>query len=137
MKKIFTLVAGVLFAAAVMAADRKPVVTLKSSNNFKIMIDGRSFFGSEATIQLSQLNGGQHTIKVFEMKKGGFMGRREKLVSSSAFRVGRNDVAIRVDRFGSISIKEKKGNSRFGDDRDWNDYNDRDHDGRDDRNNRF
>ncbi|MEO6611865.1 MAG: hypothetical protein ABIT05_09850 [Chitinophagaceae bacterium] len=137
MKKIFTLVAGVLFAAAVMAADRRPTVSLNSNNNFKIMIDGKSYFANDMNIRLDNIYGGQHSIKVFEMKRGGFMGRRERLVSSSVFRLGRNDVAIRVDRFGSISIKEKRNNSRFGDDRDWNDYNGRDNDRRDDRNNRF
>ncbi len=133
MKKIFTLVAGVLFAAVVMAADRRPTVSLSSNNNFKIMIDGKSYFANDMNIRLDNIYGGQHSIKVFEMKKGGFMGRRERLVSSSVFRLGGNDIAINVDRFGSISIKEKRNKSRFGDDRDWNDYNDR----RDDRNNRL
>lgn len=131
MKKIFTLIAGMLFAATLFAADRRPVVKINSSKNYKIVIDGKAYFGNNNTISLDRFNGGRHTIKVFEMKRG-YFGGREKLVSSSIFMVNRNDVVINIDWFGNISIREKKNYRRFGhNDRD-DDWNDRDHDRRDD-----
>lgn len=138
MKKIFTLTLGVLFAVALMAADRRPVVTVNSSKNYKIVIDGRSYFGSDLTINLNHLSGGRHSIKVFEMKKG-FYERREKLVGATTFFVDRKDIVISIDWFGNIQIKEKRGYRRFGnDDRHGNDRdrND-DFDRRDDRERRF
>lgn len=131
MKKIFTLIAGMLFAATLFAADRRPVVKINSSKNYKIVIDGKAYFGNNNTISLDRFNGGRHTIKVFEMKRG-YFGGREKLVSSSIFMVNRNDVVINIDWFGNISIREKKNYRRFGDNDRDDDWNDRDHDRRDD-----
>lgn len=131
MKKIFTLIAGMLFAAALFAADRRPVVKINSSKNYKIVIDGKAYFGNNNTISLDRFNGGRHTIKVFEMKRG-YFGGREKLVSSSIFMVNRNDVVINIDWFGNISIREKKNYRHFGDNDRDDDWNDRDHDRRDD-----
>lgn len=131
MKKIFTLIAGMLFAATLFAADRRPVVKINSSKNYKIVIDGKAYFGNNNTISLDRFNGGRHTIKVFEMKRG-YFGGREKLVSSSIFMVNRNDVVINIDWFGNISIREKKNYRHFGDNDRDDDWNDRDHDRRDD-----
>ncbi|MEQ1678351.1 MAG: hypothetical protein ABL876_16755 [Chitinophagaceae bacterium] len=141
MKKIFTLTLGVLFAVALMAADRRPVVTVNSSKNYKIVIDGRSYFGSDLTINLNNLSGGRHFIKVFEMKRG-FYERREKLVGATTFFVDRKDIVISIDWFGNILIKEKKTYRRFGNDyRDDRRGNDRDRnddfDRRDDKERRF
>jgi len=64
MKKMFTLLTGLFLTATLMAADRRPVVTINSNNNFKIIIDGKSYFGDNITIRLSELYGNQHSIKV-------------------------------------------------------------------------
>lgn len=133
MKKIFTLAMGILFATALMAADRRPVVTINSSKNFKIVIDGRSYFGSDLTINLNNLHNGRHTIQVFEMKRGYFQ-RREKMVGSTSFFVNRNDMVISIDWAGNIIVREKKDYRRFGNDdrNDRDDRNNRDRDRRDD-----
>lgn len=112
MKKIFTLFAGLLMAAAVMAADRGPSVTIRSNKNYKIVIDGKNYFGSSTTLRLFNLSNGMHSIKVFEMRKGLFV-KGEKLVSSSIFKVGKRDIAITVDQFGRIDISKKRGNDHF------------------------
>ncbi|HMU45997.1 MAG TPA: hypothetical protein PKC72_06490 [Chitinophagaceae bacterium] len=112
MKKIFTLFAGLLMAAAVMAADRGPSVTIQSNKNYKIVIDGKNYFVSSTTIHLFNLSNGMHSIRVFEMRKGLFV-KGERLVSSSTFKVGRRDIAIKVDQFGRIDISKKKGNDHF------------------------
>lgn len=157
MKKIFTLIAGLLMAAAVFAADHRPSVMVRSSKNYKIVIDGRSFFTNSNTIRLDNFYVGRHTIKVYEMRRG-YFGRRERLVDAAAFEVRRNDVMINVDFFGNISIRERRSYGRYDRDergydrnerddrRDWDDEHDRrnwDNDqdrrdwGRNDNDNRF
>ncbi|HEV7782156.1 MAG TPA: hypothetical protein VGO58_12870 [Chitinophagaceae bacterium] len=117
MKKIFTLFAGLLMSVALFAADRRPVVTVKKAMNYKIVIDGRSYFDNDMTMKLSNLQYGRHTIKVYEIKKGLFA--RERMVAAAAFKLDRDDVTIKIDRFGKIDIKEKDN------DRGWNGRDDR------------
>lgn len=112
MKKMFTLVSGLLLAVAVMAADRRPVVMVNSMKNYKIVIDGRSYFSNDNSIRISHLNKGFHTIRVFEMRRG-YFDRRERLVATSSFNLRRHDVRITIDRFGRIHVRELKGNRRF------------------------
>lgn len=131
MKKMFTLVSGLLLAVALMAADRRPVVMVNSMKNYKIVIDGRTYFSNDNSIRISHLNKGFHSIKVFEMKRG-YFERRERLVASKSFNLRRQDVRILIDRFGNISIRELKGNGRFDRDDDF-----RDRDRWDDDNRRF
>lgn len=124
MKKIFTLVTGLMIAAAVMAADHRPVVSLNNSKNYKVVIDGKSYFGSDMNIRLASFHKGMHSIRVYEMRRG-FFGRAERLIDSETFFLGRKDVRILIDRFGNINIREVKDNRRFGKDnrfdRDWDD----------------
>ena len=130
MKKIFTLAFGLLMSVALFAADRKPSITVNTSKNYKVVIDGKSYFGN-STISINNLYGGRHTVKVYEMKRG-FFGK-EKLVDASTFMLSRNDMVISVGRFGNIAIKETKPfNGRF--DRDDNGWGQNDH--RDDKNSR-
>ncbi|HUR65282.1 MAG TPA: hypothetical protein VMZ03_02945 [Chitinophagaceae bacterium] len=158
MKKMFTLFTGLLMAIAVMAADRRPMVTVNSMRNYKVVIDGRSFFTNSRAISIANLHDGRHSIQVYEMQRGQFQ-RRERLVSSSSFRLNNKDVKILIDHYGQINIQEQRRYGRFErndrddnrdwndrdwkdrsdrDERDWNDRNDRnDRNGRDDRNGRY
>jgi len=129
MKKIFTLIAALgLTAATTFAADRKPSVTLKSSRNYEVVIDGRSY-QSNGIMDVNLMRGRQHSIKVYEIRRSGFglfNMRSKRLVDASTFQVGRNDIDINVDFRGQISISE----DRFGRDGRWDDRNDHDY-GRD------
>jgi hypothetical protein len=127
-KKIFTLLAGTLMAVAVMAADHRPVVRLQNFRNFKVVIDGRSYFGNNMAIRLNNYHGNRHTIKVYEMRRGFF--QRERLVDMAAFRTRNKDVMIRIDQFGRIDIRERRNNGRYNDD--YRDYGRRDGRGFDD-----
>ncbi|MBK8139557.1 MAG: hypothetical protein IPK57_00025 [Chitinophagaceae bacterium] len=124
MKKIFTLVTGLMIAAVVMGAGHKPIVSLNNSKNYKVVIDGKTFFGSDMNIRLASFHKGMHHIKVYEMKRG-FFGRTERLIDSETFLLGRKDVRIVIDRFGNINIREVKDKRRIGKDdrygRDWDD----------------
>lgn len=127
MKKIFTLILSSLFVVAAMAADRRPVVTVQSSKNYQIMIDGKSYstsFGGSMTIPY--LSQGYHTIKVYSgMGRTFFFGRRSRMLDQSSFFLRNNDINIRIDMFGNISIKELRGwdrddHDRGRNDNDWN-----------------
>ncbi len=134
MKKIFTLIAGLFLMVAAMAADRRPVVTVNNSKNYKIVIDGKSYFGTNTTISLSNLMTGKHTIKVYEMKKSGY-GRmaKEVMTDAATFNLSRNDVSISIDRFGNVAVSEVRERGRFEridnnrgrQDHDWNKKDDR------------
>jgi hypothetical protein len=105
---MFTLLAGLLLSVAVFAAHKRPVVTIKSEKNYKVVIDGKSYFGNAAGIRISSLAAGTHSIRVYEMKRGLF-DRGERLVSSTTFRMGKKDVRIRIDHFGRVTVVKQKG----------------------------
>lgn len=138
MKKIFTLLTGVLMTVALFAADRRPSVTISSEKNYKIVIDGKAYFGSYLSVRPDDFCGnrydGRHSIQVFEMRRG-FFGSREMMVASSSFFLNNNDIMIKIDWFGNIRIREAKNYRRYDrDDRGWYDRNDRDFDKRNDDN---
>lgn len=115
MKKIFTLIAGLFMAAAVMAADHNPDLTIRNSRNYKIVIDGRSFFSNNAFLRINNMPRGTHRIEVFEMRRG-FFGNRETLVNRSTFRMGKQDVRINIDNYGRILVMNDRDRTR---DNDW------------------
>jgi hypothetical protein len=131
MKKFFTLIAATVLTVASFAADHRPVVTLQSSRNYQVVIDGQTIFSRNGIMDLSGLRRGSHSIKVFEMNRGigfgGFsFGRMKRLVDASTFFLGNNDVDINVDFRGRIRIIE----DRYGRDQrdhDWNNGRDRDY----------
>ncbi len=110
MKKIFTLIAASLLTVASFAADRKPAVTLKAAKNYEVVIDGQSYFSTSnnCTMIISNIRGGQHSIKVYETNRASKFRKIKKVVSASTFQLGRNDVAISVDFRGQINITENR-----------------------------
>jgi hypothetical protein len=141
MKKIFTLLTGILITLVTFAADR-PTVTLRSTRNYEIVIDGKSYFSQNGRVMnLSHLRGGRHSVQVYEMNRHMFRTTR-KLVSTSGFRLKNKDIAIVVDPRGNLRITESKfgkdfdRDDRYDNDNDWGRGNDRDRDGRG-RGNRF
>lgn len=136
MKKIFTLMAGILITMVTFAANR-PMVTVKASKNYEIVIDGKSYFSNNFgnTISIGNLMSGKHTVRVFEINRTLFRSTR-KLVSTSNFRLKNKDVAITVDRFGQLRITESKYGKDFDRDNDWGRGRDNNRGGRG-RDNRF
>ena len=138
MKKIFTLIAATILTVASFAADHRPTVTLRSSRNYQIVIDGQSIFARNGMVDLSGMRRGRHTIQVYELNRGlglgGIIfGRTKRLVDVSQFSLRNADVNIYIDFRGQVRISEE----RFGRDRrdnDWNDW-DRDRDYGHDRDN--
>ena len=128
MKKIFTLVIGLVLTVAIFATDHRPTVTVSALKKYEVVIDGKRYLGNYGnTISISNISNGRHSVKVYEVRKGFFM-KSKRLVSSSAFRLRNSDLHIKVDRFGQLQITELRNG------RDWNDRrNDNDRDYRHDR----
>jgi len=129
---------GLALTAAVFAADRKPDVTIIAMKKYEIVVDGRAYFSNNKIMNIDNLRNGRHTIQVYEMSNRGFsIFKRKQLVTSKSFQLRNNDVKIMIDRFGQLTITE----DRFGRDdkygnnnKDWDDH---DHNGRDNRGNKF
>ena len=106
MKTVTTLTLFLLFATAVVAADKNPSVFIKSTGKYLIVVDGKRF-ENKRQIAVHKLKKGVHYIDVFERRKGLF-GKKYKLVSSKQFVVNNKEVQIRIDHNGYIDLGRHK-----------------------------
>lgn len=107
MKKIFTLTFGLFLVGFLIAAGRGPNVTLNTSSDFEVSIDGKNYFSKNSTntVNIPNMQTGRHTIEVYEIRKKLF-GKDRKLVSSSYFDVRDRDISINVNQYGQIDVRE-------------------------------
>lgn len=134
MKTFFTLLSSLFISASVLAADakQKSVVTIKSVDNQNIMVvlDGKRFDANDNSIMISNLNAGQHSIKVYRLRNNGvfnILGKRYEVVYNSTVSLKkRTHLLITIERNGFISMQENKlKNGRgfeYDDDYDYDDY---------------
>ncbi|MEP6699795.1 MAG: hypothetical protein ABJA85_00700, partial [Bacteroidota bacterium] len=141
MKKLSVFILSSLFALTLSATGRQPQVTINTSNNYEVRIDGNNYYGNNT---IPNLNQGTHAVQVYQVRKGLF-GKNRTLVSTSSFQLYNNDVNIFVDSNGQLRINES-GNynnnntgkrNRGRTDNDWNGNRNRNrnNDGNDDRDN--
>jgi len=108
MKTIFTLIAFISISSVALAGEKHPSVTVTSTGEFKIVVDGKQF-NNDKKISLNGLQKGTHYIDVWKKKKGLF-GSKYKLVSSKQFELAIKDLYIDVNFSGYITIgKQGKG----------------------------
>ena len=108
MKTLFTLIAFSFISSVALAGEKYPDLTVTSTGEFKIVIDGKAF-DNQRKISLADLSKGIHYIDVWKKKKGLF-GSKYKLVSSKQFEVDKKDIDIDVNSTGYIMIgKQGKG----------------------------
>jgi len=108
MKALFTLIVFSFMSSVVLAGEKHPSVTITSTGEFKIVIDGKQF-NNEKKVSLTDLGKGVHYIDVWKKKKGLF-GSKYKLVSSKQFELGNKDLDIDVNFSGYIIIgKQENG----------------------------
>ena len=108
MKTIFTLITFISISSVALAGEKHPSVTVTSTGEFKIVVDGKQF-NSEKKISLNGLQKGTHYIDVWKKKKGLF-GSKYKLVSSKQFELANKDLDIDVNFSGYITIgRQGKG----------------------------
>ena len=110
MKKLFTLAFG-LFTFVLFAAGREPSVTLTTSNNHEVWIDGKNYFSQNSgnTVNIPNMQTGRHTIEVYQVTNKIFRKDRT-LVTRSTFDLRDRDLIINVDNNGRLDIQES-GNS--------------------------
>jgi len=110
MKKLFTLAFG-LFTFVLFAAGREPSVTITTSNNHEVWIDGKNYFtqNSGNTVNIPNMQTGNHTIEVYQVTNKIFRKDRT-LVTRSTFNLNDRDLLINVDNNGQLNIRES-GNS--------------------------
>ena len=108
MKTILTLIAFISISSVALAGEKHPSVTVISTGEFKIVIDGKQF-NNEKKVSLTDLQKGIHYIDVWKKKKGLF-GSKYKLVSSKQFVLVNKDLDIDINFSGYITIgKQGKG----------------------------
>jgi len=108
MKTILTLITLFSISSVALAGEKHPSVTVTSTGEFKIVIDGKQF-NNEKRVSLNDLQKGTHYIDVWKKKKGLF-GSKYKLVSSKQFELTSKDLDIDVNFSGYITIgKQGKG----------------------------
>lgn len=100
MKKIYLLFAVALLTISASAQN----VILRVDNNYDVSIDGRNYEGNST---IPNLEPGQHTVNVYEVKKGFLgIGKKRNLISTSNFELRNNDVTLDVDQSGQLRISE-------------------------------
>ena len=108
MKTVLTLIVLSFISSVAFAGEKKPDLTVTSTGEFKIVIDGKAF-DNEKKISLNDLGNGVHYIDVWKKKKGLF-GSKYKLVSSKQFELDKKDLHIDVNSTGYIRIgRQGKG----------------------------
>jgi hypothetical protein len=108
MKTILTLITFFSISSVALAGEKHPSVTVTSTGEFKIVVDGKQF-SNEKKVSLGDLKKGIHYIDVWKKKKGLF-GSKYKLVSSKQFELENKDLDIDVNFSGYITIgKQGKG----------------------------
>ena len=106
MKKIFTLAFG-LFTFVLFAAGRQPSVTITTSNNYEIWIDGKNYIpkNSGNTVNVPDMQLGSHTVEVYQVTNKIFR-KDHTLVTRSTFNLNDRDLIINVDNNGQLNIRE-------------------------------
>ena len=108
MKTIFTLIAFSFISSFALAGEKHPAVTVTSTGEYVIVIDGKRF-NNEKRISLMGLEKGKHYIDVWKKNKR-LIGSKLRLVSSKQFELGNKDLDIDVNFSGYITIgKQGKG----------------------------
>ena len=108
MKTIFTLVVFSFISSFALAGEKHPAVTVTSTGEYVIVIDGKRF-NNEKRISLMGLEKGKHYIDVWKKNKR-LIGSKLRLVSSKQFELGNKDLDIDVNFSGYITIgKQGKG----------------------------
>src|SRR5688572_6999707 len=106
MKKLFTLAFG-LFTLVLFAAGRAPSVTITTSNNHEVWVDGKNYFTQTSgnTVTIPNMQTGSHTIEVYQVTNKIFRKDRT-LVTRSSFNLNDRDLIINVDNNGQLNIRE-------------------------------
>ena len=130
MKNIFTLLLVAASASAFAYDGGKLTITVPSSKNIQVYVDGRVYQDNENTIVLNNIQAGNHSITIYKNNRNGNYGRnnqRDKknnrgdvLYSSNVYVRPSYHVDVMINRFGKALVDERAINGNYqNEDDDW------------------
>ena len=139
MKNIFTLLLATVSVSAFAYDGGKLTITVPSSKNIQVYIDGRAYQNNDNTIVLNNIQPGSHSIAIYKNSRNGYgnsgnYGRNNKrdkrydqgdvLYSSNVYVRSSYHVDVMINRFGKALVDERAINGNYSDD-DNDQYDDR------------
>jgi hypothetical protein len=137
MKNIFTLLLATVSVSAFAYDGGKLSITVPSSKNIQVYVDGRAYQNNENTIVLNNIQAGNHSITVYKNSRNnngygnnGNTNRNNKrdrrydqgdvLYSSNVYVRSSYHVDVMINRFGKALVDERMINNNYDAD-DWDD----------------
>lgn len=129
MKTIFTLLLATVFSASAFAYNEGKIsITVPSSNNLQLQIDGRNYSLSDNSFVLGNVSPGSHSIRIYRSgKRGGNRDRNRNadvLYAGNVYVKPSYHVDLVLNRFGKALVDERSLSDRngvwFDDDDDYN-----------------
>ena len=137
MKNIFTLLLATVSVSAFAYNGGKLTITVPSSKNIQVYVDGRAYQDNNNTIVLDNIQAGNHSITIYKNNRNSY-GNNGNYGRNSNRKDRRNDqgdvlynsnvyvrpsyhVDVMINRFGKALVDEKIINNNYGDDDDWYD----------------
>lgn len=124
MKKTFTLLTALCFSIILFAQSKLSISTTGNSD-IRVMVDGNKYLANNNVVMLSNLNSGNHSIKIFRLNndryrnQGNGRNNNYQLVySNNLFVKPQYHVDITINRFGKAFIDEQAINGGYNDDED-------------------
>ena len=134
MKNIFTLLLVAASASAFAYDGGKLTITVPSSKNIQVYVDGRVYQDNNNTIVLNNIQAGNHSITIYKNSRNGNgnygrINQRDKknnradvLYSSNVYVRPSYHVDVMINRFGKALVDERVINGNYqNDEDDWYD----------------
>jgi hypothetical protein len=135
MKMIFTLLLATLSASAFAYDGGKLTITVASSKNIQVYVDGRAYQNNDNSFVLNNIQPGNHTITIYKNGRNGNYGsngygkngRRgnynqgDVLYNSNVYVRPSYHVDVMINRFGKAMVDERVINGYDDDDDSWYD----------------
>jgi len=132
MKTIFTLLLATLSASAFAYDGGKLTISVASSKNIQVYVDGRPYQDNDNTFVLNNIQPGNHTITIYKNSKNNGNGRNNRkdknyqgdvLYNSKVYVRPSYHVDVMINRFGKAMVDERAINKKgYVDDEDnWYD----------------
>ncbi len=124
MKTIFTLLTTLMMSIAAIAAPKddarsKSMLTIQSvdQGDIRVIVDGRRFEPNDNYLRIQSIDAGYHNVKIYRERNAGIFtifGKRYEVVFNKSIMIKPSTaISVKVDRYGSASVKETRIRNRF------------------------
>ena len=125
MKTIFTFLSSLALATTLFAAEQRHesslIIRSEDRYELRVVIDGRRFQPRDNYMRIRNIDPGYHNVKIYRQRRSGlrsFGGRYELIYNSNLRLRPSGTMFISIDRYGRVSVRERRS---YRDDRDWRD----------------